>query len=355
MPIQKPHKNNLARQHHSRLDGRSNGKLAKRRAPISVAKPLLRVLGRDERSGDAMGIKRAGAFQGETDVYIARAELELRKAMALVAFEGAMGNASLPTLTALSLPSRVTSLLWTTHAFLQERYKRLNDNSLIHHRNRDARTLYRQLARLNITAWAGHLLEEARIDELPEGVYMPPGHPMPGKTYRCHPFRGRRNFYYPVDQYFSMLYKEREQALIALLSELGATKIVISPPPGESICEGGLSPITQLHEKVFEYPRRSPTLQPLSASFDERQHPWLDCEPEWKAVVEERVKRGALAAQFEFGLDIAGMLKAQVQAVGQLIPQLSSMEISANSQAQMLVQMLQLRCIKVEFSDLSRP
>lgn len=350
MPIQNHRKSNLARQRYGKPDGHPRGGLAKRRAPISVAKPLLRVLGRDESFGDAMGIKRAGAFQGEADVYIARAELDLRKAMELMAFEGAMGNGYLPALTALSLPGNVTSLLWTTHAFLQKRYQKVNDNGLIHHRNHDARALYRQLARLNITAWARHLLEEARIDELPEGIYMPPGHPVPGKTYRCHPFRGRRNFYYPVDQYFSMLYKEREQALISLLSELGAVKIVISSPLGESICEGGLSPIAQLYEKVFEYPHRS---QPLSASFDERRHPWLDCEPEWQAVVEERVKRGALSAQFEFGLDIVGMLKAQTQAVGQLIPQLSSMELSANSQAELLVQMLQLRRIRVEFSDLS--
>ncbi len=347
MHIQQYQKSDLDQQ---RSYGNPNAGLAKRRAPMSVAKPLLRVLGRDERPGDAMGIRRAGAFQGEADVYIARAELELRKAMELIAFEGAMGNSSLAALTALSLPGSVTPLLWTTHAFLQRRYQKLKDNSLIHHRNRDARMLYRQLMRLDITAWAKQLLDEARVDALPEGVYMPPGHPVPGKTYRCHPFRGRRNFYYPVDQYFAMLFEEREQALIALLSELGATKIVISSPPGESICEGGLSPIAQLHEKVFEYPQQS---QPLLESFGERRHPWLDCEPAWQAVVTERVKRGALSAQFEFGLDIVGMLKAQVQAVGQLIPQLSSMELSANSQAVLVVQQLQLRRVQVEFSDLS--
>lgn len=347
MPIEKHWKTDLA---HPLSYGDPSTRLAKRRAPRSVAKPLLRVLGRDERPGDAIGLRRAGAFQGEADVYIARAEIELRKAMELMALDGAMGNSSLPTLTALSLPGNATPLLWTTRAFLQQRYQKLNNNSLIHHRNRDARVLYRQMARLDITAWAKQLLDEARVDELPEGIYMPPGHPVPGKMYRCHPFRGRRNFYYPVNQYFSMLFKEREQALIALLSELGATKIVISSPPGESICEGGTSPIAQLHEKVFEYPQRS---QPLSASFDERRHPWLDCEPEWQAVVIERVKRGALSAQFEFGIDIAGMLKAQVQTVGQLIPQLSSMELSANGQAKLLVQLLQLRRVQVKFSDLS--
>ena len=58
----------------------------------------------------------------------------LRKAMELMALDGAMGNSSLPTLTALSLPGNATPLLWTTRAFLQQRYQKLNNNSLIHHR-----------------------------------------------------------------------------------------------------------------------------------------------------------------------------------------------------------------------------
>lgn len=323
---------------------------------MSVAKPLLRVLGRNEMPGDVLGKRRSLVFQDGTDVYIARAELELRKAMELMAFDGAMGNSSLPKLTALSLPGSATSVLWITHAFLQERHQKKNDHSLIHHRNRDARMLYRQMAVLDLGAWAHQLLDQVRYDELPDGVYMPPGHPMPGKTYRCHPFRGRRNFYYPIDQYFSMLFKEREQALITLLSELGATKIVISPMSGEFSdslsntvsAESNVMRLARMRETVFEYP---PAKQPLLELFDVRRHPWLSCEPEWQSVVNERIKRGVLSAQFEFGLDVAGMLKSQLQAIGQLVPMLSSMELSENSLTALMVRMLQLRRIRVEFSD----
>ena len=210
--------------------------------------------------------------------------------------------------------------------------------------------LYRQLAQLKLTDWANHLLDQVKFDQLPDGIYMPPGHPVPGETYRCHPFKGRRNFYYPVSQYFSMLFEEREQALISLLGELGATKIVISPPTGDlmgdSIGAGGRLP--QLYEKVFEYP---PNSKPLSKSFDQRRHPWLSCEPAWQSVVKERLTRGALSAQFEFGMDVAGMLKTQVQTIAQIISMLSSMEIPASKQSVLWVQLLQLRRVQVEFSN----
>jgi hypothetical protein len=344
MYIQKHQPSNLSPQK-ANTDSGKGFSLIKRQSAISVAKPLLRVLNRNERPGDVLGKRWSMAFPSSSDLYISRAELELRKAMELAAFDGAMGSSSLPILTALSLPGNTASLLWTTYAFLQERYPKLNDPSRIHHRNRDARMLYRQLAQLDLTDWADHLLDQVRSDELPEGIYMPPGHPACGETYRCHPFSGRRNFYYPVSQYFLMLFEEREQALISLLSELGATKIVISPLATDAM--GELWRLPQLSEKVFEYPSMS---QPLSESFDVRRHPWLGCESAWQAVVKERMTRGALSAQFEFGMDIAGMLRSQVQTITQLISMLSSMEIAAGSQSDLLVQLLQLRRVRVEFS-----
>jgi hypothetical protein len=351
MHIQKIQESDLSQQriNSSVSSGFGTGSdLVKSKHYISVAKPLLRILARNEKPTNALSNRWAMAFQGDRDVYISRAELELRKAMELIAFDGTMGDRSLPTLTALSLPGHVTALLWTTYAFLQERYPRLNDSSRIHHRNRDARMLYRQLAKLELAEWSNHLLDQMKFDQLPEGIYMPAGHPVPGETYRCHPFSGRRNFYYPASQYFSMLFEEREQALISLLSELGATKIVISPPTGELMTDaieaGGRLP--QLYEKVFEYPPK-----PSSRSFDRGRHPWLSCEPAWQSVVRERLTRGALSAQFEFGMDVAGMLKTQVQTIAQLISMLNSMEIPAGRQSVLLVQLLQLRRVQVEFSN----
>ncbi len=323
--------------------------LASQRPDTFVAKPLLRVLGRNEDPGDMLQKPRAIAFKGETDVYIARAEIELRKAMQSMAFNSAMGHSSLPTLTAMALPSTAAPLLWTIHTFLEGRYQKENNPRIIHHRNRDAQMLYRQLLLLNLKAWANQLLDQVRYDDMPDGIYMPPGHPIPGQTYRCHPFKSRRNFYYPVSRYFSMLFEEREQALTSLLSELGATRIAISAPPGESICEGGTSALAQLHERVFEYPVK----RPLPESISVQQHPWLASEHEWQSVVKERINRGVLSAQFEFDLGIAGMLRQQIQMIGQLIPNLNSMALPANEQAKLMVQVLQPCRVQVAFSEAS--
>lgn len=349
MYIQKHQQRNLATQG-SIHKSSQNSSLANRGENTFVARPLLRILGRNEAPGDMLQKPRAIAFKGETDVYIARAEIELRKAMQSMAFSSAMGHSSLHTLTAMALPSTAVPLLWTIHAFLEGRYQKENDLRLIHHRNRDAQMLYRQLLLLNIKSWANHLLDQVRYDEVPDTIYMPPGHPVPGQTYRCHPFKSRRNFYYPVSRYFSMLFEEREQALISLLSELGATKISISAPPGQSICEGGSSAIAELQERVFEYPVRSDS---LPQSIDIHQHPWLASEHEWQSVVKERINRGALSAQFEFDLGIGGMLRQQVEMIGQLIPNLNSMALSANEQAKLLIQVLQPCRVRVEFCEAS--
>ena len=143
-----------------------------------------------------------------------------------------------------------------------------------------------------------------------------------------------------------MLFEERQQALTALLGELGATKISISPPPGESLCDGGSSPIAQLYERIFEYPE---TNQPLPRTINIQKHPWLACEPKWQAVVRERLNRGVLATQFEFGVDIVGILKKQIQVIDQLVPQLDSMTLSARSKTELLLQVLQPRRVRVEF------
>ncbi len=324
--------------------------LARKGARSFAAKPLIRILGKHEAPGDMLQRPKAIAFKGETDVYIARAEIELRKAMQSMAFNSAMGHSSLPTLTALSLPGTATTLLWVIHAFLEGRYQNSNDARLIHHRNRDAQMLYRQLLKLNLTPWANQLVDQMRFDEVPDSVYMPPGHPIPGQTYRCHPFKGRRNFYYPVNRYFAMLFEEREQALTALLSDLGATKIAISAPPEESICEGGASVLARLHERVFEYPH---TDRPVPESVDVRRHPWLASEQEWQSVVKERIHRHVSSAQFEIDLGIAGMIRQQIQTIAQLIPNLNSMELPAQEQSKLMVEVLQPRRVRVEFCEIA--
>ena len=327
------------------------GGLAQQRLPILAPKLLLHVMAHDESPDDLIKRPRSVSFRGETDVYIARAELELRKAMQSLALISNLDANSLHTLAALSLPGSVAAMLWSSSAFIQTKHQNANDQGLIRHRNHDARLFFQQIARLDLKPWADQLINQIKIDELPEGVFMPPGHPIPGETYRRHPFQQRQNFYYPVNQFFAMIFEERQQALVALLGELGATKITISAPPGESLCDGGSSPVAQLHERSFEYPEST---KPLPKAIDIQRHPWLACEPKWQAVVRERLNRHILSTQFEFGLDIVGILKKQIHAIDQLVPQLDSMTMSARHKTELLLQTLQPRLVRVRFSEVER-
>ncbi|MEO1621230.1 MAG: hypothetical protein AAFU53_09385, partial [Cyanobacteria bacterium J06632_3] len=235
-------------------------------------KPLLHILDHNELPGDMVRKPKQVALHGQKDVYISRAQIELKNAMQSLAFMTYSEINSISTLTALSLPKVVAPLFWTINAFLQEKYQRPDDRNIIHHRNHDARLLYQQLAHLDLMPWSARSIDYVRPDELPEDALFPAGHPILGRTYRRHPFKSRINHYYPVTDYFSMLYKQREQALMLLLGELGATKIAMTPiPKTENLdCEKTLA--AQLHKKVFKYPVRTGK---IPNEIDLNRHPWL--------------------------------------------------------------------------------
>ncbi|MGC1309542.1 MAG: hypothetical protein WA885_20155 [Phormidesmis sp.] len=332
----------------SQLQRQTKGQL-RRTESAPFAKPLLHILDRGEMPGDMVKKTKQLALRGQRDVYITRAEIELKKAMQSLAFMTHSEINSISTLTALSLPKSVTPLFWTINALLQEKYQRLNDNSLIHHRNHDARLLFQQLVRLNLMPWSNLLVDYVRPQDLPDEVLFPIGHPILGRTYRRHPFIARRNHYFPVTDYFSILFKEREQALLSLLGQLGATKITITalPTTAEIDCKASLA--AQLHQKAFEYPQRKGC---LPTQLDLQQNPWLAGEPTWQAVVRERLNRRALSAQFEFDIDVMGMLKTQIKMIDQLIPGLDSMRLPDNHEDLMLTQVLKTRQVQVEFSEM---
>ena len=313
-----------------------------------ASKLLLHVLDLNELPYEMVTRPKEVAFHGQTDVYIARAELELKKAMHAMSFSSRMPVSDLPTLTALSLPGAATSVMWTVHALLQKKFQKQNNKSRIHHRNHDAQILYRQLSRLNLLPWANQLVDQLNANELSRGTYMPPGHPLPGHTYRRHPFTQRQNYYYPVSRYFSLLYEEREQAMIALLAELGATKITISAPITGNLCEGAAE--INLHQRVFEYPAQT---QPLPKTVDMNRHPWLTCEQRWQSVVRERLNRGVLATQFEIDLDVVNMLRSQIKNIMRLVSRLDSMELCDTCEEQLMLETLQPRQVRVEFAPRS--
>ncbi|MBE9060034.1 hypothetical protein [cf. Phormidesmis sp. LEGE 11477] len=317
-------------------------------ADTHLLKPLLHILDDDENPGDMVNRPKQIALQGQKDVYIARAEIELRRAMQALSFLTDSEINSISTLTALSLPQTVAPLFWTINALLQEKYAKPNDPQWIHNRNRDARVLFQQIANLNLTPWSKRLVDYVRPEDLPSTLLFPIGHPILGRTYRRHPFKARINQYYPVTDYFSILFKEREQALLSLLGQLGATKIVMTPIPATTAlsCQENLA--AQLHQKVFRYPKRSNT---LPETINVKEHPWVAGEPAWQSVIKERVKRGALSAQFEFDCDVMDMLTAQIQKISQMIPGLSSMKLPDDHADTVMTQVLHTRQVQVEFAE----
>lgn len=315
----------------------------------SAAKLLLHVLDLDELPYEMVTKPKKAAFRGQKDVYIARAELELKKVMHTMSFSSRMLGGDLSMLTALSLPNGSAAVIWTVHALLQGQFQKENDPGHVHHRNRDAQILYRQLAHMNLMPWAHQLVDQVNGSDLVGKVYMPPGHPLPGYTYRRHPFKQRHNFYYPVSRYFSMLYEEREQAMIALFAELGATKITISSPIKANACEGIED--LDLHQRVFEYPELS---APLPKTIDMQRHPWLTCEPKWQGVVRERLNRGILSTQFEFDLDVVNMLRSQIKSITRLVTRLDSMDLCDTCEEKLLLDTLQPRKVKIEFSNIQK-
>ncbi|MEO1182406.1 MAG: hypothetical protein AAFX51_16505, partial [Cyanobacteria bacterium J06636_28] len=262
----------------------------------ALSKPLLYVLDHGE-SPNELRQDYQTVFRGQTDVSIARAELELTKAFQSLAFLSNASITSLPTLTALSLPKAAVPLFWTIHSLLQEEHQTLGLDNPIHHRNHDARLLYKQLVQLDLPVWYNQSVSEIALDKIPDQVHFPPEHPIPGKMYRHYPYgiKDKGHFYYPVTNYFSMLFADREQELITLLSDLGATKIVI-----ESVNNDGLTSEAVRHRKVFEYGARPPA---SLGTINVKGYHWLTYEPTWQSVVNERF-RGLSSIEFEFDMDV---------------------------------------------------
>ena len=106
----------------------------------TFSKPLLHVLSNHQTIDDVLDPIQL-AVQGETDVSISRAEMDLRKAMQALAFITSGGFSSFTVLTALSLPGAATALLWTINTLLRGDFQRPNLENPIFHRDHDARFL----------------------------------------------------------------------------------------------------------------------------------------------------------------------------------------------------------------------
>lgn len=328
-----------------------NPKNKQKRSPARLtlsslsSKPLLYVLDYEESSDDFDDLPHKlwqKALKGESDVFISRAEIDLRKAMQAFSLSNNSSINSIQSLTALSLPDTAIALFWAIYALLQQKYQKPDLTDVIHRRNHDARLLFQRLAQLNLDPWYTHSVHRLPFDEFPAGTQFPLGHPIPGQIYRHHPFKTRKNFYYPINSYFSLLFEERKQALLNLLETLGATKVVFTP-----ISQEDSSCLDFKRQTVVEF---APQSQRSRQIIEAQDHPWLIWEPAWQSIVDKRLKIASSSMQFQFDIDVMDLLKTPIQAIEQLVLELRSMALPNNYEEILSAELLYPQHVDVDFS-----
>ncbi|MEO1144444.1 MAG: hypothetical protein AAFY26_02440 [Cyanobacteria bacterium J06638_22] len=309
------------------------------------SKPLLYILDYGESPDELPHMLLQQALEGESDVSISRAGIDLRKAIEALSLITDSTINSFEALAAMSLPRTTTALFWSIQSLLNQQYQNPNLHNSIHYHNHDARLLFQQLAQLNLDPWYEAAVNRVSLDHLPAKLQFPSGHPLPGYLYRQHPLKTHQHFYYPVNTYFSLLFEERKQTLLKVLEALGATKVVISPispePFGKSDSRAG-----NIHPNERESTINS---QELVSTFEPSHYSWLKYEPIWKSVVYTRLKKRLRFMQFEIDMDVMGILRTQIQAVTELTSGLNSMLLPDDYKDALMVELLRPVQVQVEF------
>ncbi|MEM0978993.1 MAG: hypothetical protein AAGH78_01830 [Cyanobacteria bacterium P01_H01_bin.58] len=310
---------------------------------FSSSKPLIYVPDHGESNRDDWPhLLWEKVFRGDFDVFISRAELDLRKAMQLLTFNTDSSINSFQALAALSLPGTATALIWVTQALLQEKYKKPDLDNAIHHRNHDARLLFQQLSRLNLDPWYSHSVNWVPLDQLSAAFHFPSGHPIPGQIYRKHPFSTQQNTYYPINAYFALLFEEKKRDFLRLLETLGATQVVICP-----VNQGTAWEAEHAQGEIIQYNSRS---QCLNSKPDPSQYPWLGYESSWKFVVDTCLTRSVPSLRCELDLDVMEMLRRHIQPIISLISELRSMALPSNHEVILATEFLCPKQLEVHFN-----
>ncbi|MEL6385585.1 MAG: hypothetical protein AAFQ89_24610, partial [Cyanobacteria bacterium J06626_18] len=235
---------------------------------------------------------------------------------------------------------------WNIHALLHHHYQKPDVENLIRRRTLDARLLFQQLAKLDLDRWYIHSVDMVAPDAIPAEIRFPAGPPIPGQVYRRHPCEAKQYSYYPVTGYFSLLFEDREQALLALLRELGATKVAIARPTNPATNSDAVPNSGTPQPKIYQYAKQ---VRPPVKSIDAQKHQWLAYEPSWQSVIHKRIHTSVASIQLDFDLDVMGLLRDQIQTIVQLMPELDSMTLPDNYEEVLLAQVLQSRSVQVDF------
>ncbi len=174
---------------------------------------------------------------------------------------------------------------------------------------------------------------------------FPPGHPMPGRFYRIHPLQSKNRKYIPLENFDSLLFAERENELIRLLVDLGATKISIqeaSSGKAEGSIKSGVSlqgaggiqgNITGKNEQSNTESRvmllrGKPWTSDMS--FNEKEYNWLPYEPAWESLVHARLKGGCLSASVELTSDAYYSVSGKLSLTEGLLENLAAFGVGAD-------------------------
>lgn len=302
--------------------------LFKHEKKIQIDKNLLYILAPNQDQHSVHNPFSAALEEISEHMNVKRAEIELKHMVRqlMVMTGGAVYSPLM--LSTIGLPYPVSIVLWVTATLLEDAPDQEIER-FVQKRTHDSVKLLRSLNeyRQFLSEWWQNSVTLIPVSALPETLNFPVGHPMPPRLYHQHPLSSKPDHYYPVNAYYSLLYKEREQELIRLLADLGATQILIQPlmprrdTENQSIQLSNEMPSDTV-PRVFQY-RGHPI---SSVLFDASQYEWLFQEPSWQAVVESRMKYSCLSASLEISLDISNTVAALLDGIESLSEQLTSVQ-----------------------------
>jgi hypothetical protein len=185
---------------------------------------------------------------------------------------------------------------------------------------------------------------------------------MPGRFYRVHPLQPKNRKYIPLENFDSLLFAERENELIRLLVDLGATKISIqevssgktegSIKSGASLqAAGGIQGNLAGKNEQSNTESRVILLRgkPWASdmSFNEKEYSWLPYEPAWESLVHARLKGGCLSDSVELTSDAYYSVSGKLGLTDGLLENLAALRVGAD-----LAQFRQeKKLFLVEFAD----
>ena len=323
--------------------------LFKHEKNIQINKNLLYVLAPSQTRDGVQNPFSVALEEISEHMDMKRAEIELKRMVRqlMVMTGGAIYSPLM--LSTIELPYPVSIVLWVTATLLEDAPSKQIER-FVDKRVHDSVKLLRSLNeyRQFLGEWWQTSVTQMPVSALPESLRFPVRHPLPPRLYHQHPLPSKANYYYPVNAFYSLLYEEREQELIRLLADLGATQILIRPLMSKHDTEN--QPMQQPEEmptdttpRVFQYRGR-----PISTvDFNEAPYEWLAHEPSWQSVVESRVKYSCLSASLEISLDISNTIAALLDGIESLSEQLTSVQ-AVNVDA-LGDRILKKRLVQVEF------